>query len=106
MPGRANRRYGRQKDANHDQIVAALHRSGGIQCVDLSAMGEDVPDILVGIDGAWFLVEIKTANGRETPGQAAFRAAARGPVFVIRSVDDFLTQFTKWRARRALRGCE
>ena len=54
-------RYAKKVDANHSQVVSAL-RSAGALVEDLSAAGNGLPDILVGINGRFALFEIKDGN--------------------------------------------
>lgn len=53
-------------DANHEQIVKAL-RAVGATVQSLAAVGQGVPDLLVGYQGKTFLLEIK--DGTKTPSQ-------------------------------------
>lgn len=82
-----------RRDSNHAQITHALE-DVGYSVLDLSRVGAGCPDILVGgicrLTGrpmSW-LMEIKTATGKVRPGQDAFRAAWRGPIAIVRTVDD------------------
>lgn len=82
-----------RRDTNHAQIARALE-DVGYSVLDLSRVGEGCPDILVGgIDRktgqpmSW-LMEIKTATGKLRPGQEAFRAGWRGPIAIVRTVDE------------------
>jgi hypothetical protein len=82
-----------RRDTNHAQIARALEDLG-YSVLDLSRVGEGCPDILVGgIDRATgqrtaWLMEIKTERGKLRPGQEAFRAAWRGPIATVRTVDE------------------
>ena len=78
-------RYGNRTDANQADIIEELERLPGCQVIDLSAVGSDVPDLLVGFRRQWVLMEVKTANGELSPGQEEFKRDARGPVVVVRS---------------------
>lgn len=79
-----------RKDANHTEIVSAL-RGVGADVVDLAAVGEGVPDILVAFRGVLYLLELKTAKGKLTPAEEAWHQAWRGPVAIVRSVDEALS---------------
>lgn len=64
-PARAHR------DANHPDIVNTLRRCGAT-VVDLAAVGAGCPDILVGIGGRNYLLEIK--DGAQVPSRRRLRA--------------------------------
>lgn len=53
-------------DRNQPEIVAAL-RNAGAFVQSLAAVGEGVPDLLVGIDGRTVLVEVK--DGSRPPSE-------------------------------------
>ena len=53
-------------DANHEQVVLAL-RTAGATVQSLAAVGQGVPDLLVGFQGKTLLMEIK--DGRKTPSE-------------------------------------
>ena len=71
-------------DANHKQVVHALERFG-CRVVDLSRVGGGCADILVyrPSTGLLRLIEIKTAKGKLSEAQEAFRG--RYPVWIARS---------------------
>ena len=52
-----------KRDRNHQEIVAAL-RKVGATVVDLGAVGQGVPDLLVGHRGKTLLMEIKDGEKR------------------------------------------
>lgn len=75
------------RDAAEPVIVQALE-SVGASVTKLSAKG--VPDLLVGYQGATFLLEVKTpgaskggSNAKANSGQAEWRAAWRGGVVAV-----------------------
>ena len=77
-------------DAVQPEIVEALRRIG-CSVQSLAAVGEGCPDLLVGVAGVNFLVELKR------PGPYAFTGAQktwhqewRGRAHVCRSIDDAL----------------
>lgn len=82
-------------DANQSEIVTALTQAG-YSVLDLSGVGGGAGDILVGgvdrADGVCklWLLEIKTASGHLNALQQEFHAAWRGPIHVVRSVDEAL----------------
>ena len=53
-------------DANQTQVVEAL-RAAGATVQSLAAVGQGVPDLLVGFQGKTLLIEVK--NGRKPPSQ-------------------------------------
>jgi Holliday junction resolvase len=53
-------------DSNQDQVVEAL-RAAGATVQSLAAVGQGVPDLLVGFQGQTLLIEVK--NGRKPPSQ-------------------------------------
>lgn len=79
-------------DANHEQVVLAL-RTAGATVQSLAAVGQGVPDLLVGFQGKTLLMEIK--DGRKTPSerrltedQLKWHGAWRGgPLAVVDGVD-------------------
>ena len=93
-------------DANQPSIVSAL-RSSGCSCVSLAAVGEGVPDLLVGVKtsagGETHLIEVKdgskVASARYlTRWQQAWHSSWRGaPVVVLESVDEALAWATARR---------
>jgi hypothetical protein len=79
-------------DANQTAIVAAL-RAAGASVQHLHAVGEGCPDLLVGLRGKNYLVEIKDGAKSPsqrglTPDQQAWHLLWRGdPVTVLHSVE-------------------
>lgn len=53
-------------DANQTQVVEALRAAGAI-VQSLAAVGQGVPDLLVGFQGKTLLMEVK--DGRKPPSQ-------------------------------------
>lgn len=76
-------------DANQHDIVAALE-AAGCTCRSLSALGGGTPDLLVGLDGQNYLLEIKTRGGTLTDEQIAFFGWWQGQKHIVRSIDDAL----------------
>lgn len=80
-------------DGNHSEIVAGLRKIGA-RVVDLSKVGEGVPDILAGMAGRWVLIEIKDpsqpANKRKlNAAQVRFHAEHSDlPLAVVLTVED------------------
>lgn len=82
-------RYGR-RDGNHAEIKQAL-LACGCSVLDLADTGNSIPDLLVGRGRVSFLLEVKTAKGKEKPGQTQARQSWRGgPWFLVRTVQDAL----------------
>ncbi len=99
MTGRPHR-FAR-RDENQKQIVADLERLG-FYVVDTSPLGGQVLDIFVaGWHGVrhrweWLHVEIKTARGKLTEGEARFfERCPECPAIVARSTKDIVEWFTR-----------
>ena len=79
-------------DANHEQVVLAL-RTAGATVQSLAAVGQGVPDLLVGFQGKTLLMEIK--DGRKTPSERRLTedqlrwhgAWNGGPLAIVDGVD-------------------
>ena len=79
-------------DANQTQVVQAL-RAAGATVQSLAAVGQGVPDLLVGFQGQTLLIEVK--NGRKPPSarqlneqQLTWHGAWRGgPVAIVDGPD-------------------
>ena len=82
-------RHRPKKDTNHDEIVLAL-RAAGATVQSLAAMGDGVPDLLVGYCGENFLFEVKTATGELTDDEAVWFDKWRGEVHIVRTIEDAL----------------
>ena len=75
-------------DANHEQVVLAL-KAAGATVQSLAAVGQGVPDLLVGFQGKTLLMEIK--DGKKSPShrklteqQLAWHGSWRGgPLAVV-----------------------
>lgn len=76
-----------KRDVNEGEIIRALEWAGAT-VVRLSAKG--LPDLLVGIDGQTYLLEVKTAKGDLTADQTVFFAGWEGHAAVVRSIEDAL----------------
>ncbi len=75
----------RKPDANQASIVKALRRCGAT-VLDLSSVGGDCPDLLVGWRGVDRLMEVKTLTGTPSDGQIDFAATWKGaPVVMVRT---------------------
>lgn len=80
-----------RKDANHNEIAAAL-RQIGCSVHELHQAGDGISDLLVGYRGRNVLIEVKDGNKpvsarNLTPAQLIFRAEWRGQYDVAETVD-------------------
>ena len=79
-------------DANHTQVVMAL-QAAGATVQSLAAVGQGVPDLLVGFQGKTLLMEVKDGQKppsarRLTEQQITWHGAWRGgPVAIVDGVD-------------------
>lgn len=87
--------YRRRRDANQNPIAAGLIQAG-YSVFDASAVGGGFTDLVVGgIDRAdgqrknW-IIEVKTAEGKLNARQKEWHADWRGPIHVVRSLDEAL----------------
>lgn len=77
-------------DTNQGDIVRALRRAGA-SVQSLASVGKGVPDLLVGIRGEVYLLEVKQPKGELTPDQRLWHCAWRGrPVTVVYTPVDAL----------------
>lgn len=81
-------------DANQAQIVSAL-QAAGASVQSLAALGDGVPDLLVGFRSQNWLLEIKDGSkppsARELTGdQIRWHIGWRGHAMVVNSVDEAL----------------
>lgn len=88
-------RYRKRQDANQTPIAQALIQAG-YSVQDMSAAGAGFPDLVVGgvdrRDGLrknW-VMEVKIERGKLNPLQKEWHETWRGPVYVVRSVDEAL----------------
>jgi len=85
-------------DVNHREIVEALRGVPGLTVLSLARVGSGCPDLLVGVRGRNYLLEVKRPPSPRgglsasalTPGQLSWHRDWKGQVAVIRSVDDAL----------------
>lgn len=79
-----------KRDENHAEVVKTL-RSAGCFIVDLGAVGNGCPDLLVHgpvFPWEWRMLEIKdgkkyASQRKLTPDQEKFHAACKGPIHVV-----------------------
>ena len=81
-------------DGNQAEIVTAL-REAGASVQPLHAVGGGCPDLLIGLRGVNFLIEVKDGSRspsrrRLTPDEADWHTAWRGQVIVVTCVEDAL----------------
>lgn len=78
-------------DNNQEQIVDAL-RSVGVTVHITSQVGNGFPDLVCGLFGKNFLIEVKNpeAKGSLRASQEIFRDKWKGNVHVVNSVDEAL----------------
>lgn len=89
-----------KRDANANAIIKAAEQAGVMVIVI-----EQPVDLLCGIAGRWYLVEVKVPKGTYTPGQIDLIAqcAHEGlPLLTWRSVDDALAGINAIRSRTYL----
>lgn len=87
------RKHGK-KDDNHKAIVTDLKKMG-FACIDLSPLGDDIPDLCIARNGQTALVEIKSPKGKLSKGQEFFIALWPGKAFVVKSVEEIITEWEK-----------
>jgi hypothetical protein len=95
------RRFGKEKDANHNELVGAW-QSVGLSVYEANNVGGGFPDAIVGgsmpcpLCGKKFkqnkLVEIKVPGrrGNLNPLQVKFHAAWKGQITVARTIEEAL----------------
>jgi Holliday junction resolvase len=69
-----------RRDDNESSIVRALKQAGA-SVHRLNDKG--VPDLVVGIFGKMFLLEVKSATGKLTPAQERFIKTWKGPPPIV-----------------------
>ena len=77
----------RRTDSNQKEIVAGLRRIGAT-VLDLHELGKGAPDVLIGIGGNNYLVEIKSTNGKLTPAEIEFLASWKGNAVIVHNVEE------------------
>lgn len=80
--------YARKVDSNHGLIKLAFEQMG-CTTMDIFRLGNNVPDILVGVCGIDQLVEVKSEDGECTDGQKKFHREWNGrSIRVVRTVKE------------------
>lgn len=90
-----------RKDANHAEIVQCF-KDLGAQVIDLSQLGNGIPDLLVMTNGRNVLVEIKDgkkfpSQQKLTPDEAEFHRNCKGEIYVINSISRAVELINKMR---------
>jgi Holliday junction resolvase len=85
----------RRVDLDQRAVIARLEERG-FSVLNLSAVGQGCPDLLVGKNGQNFLLEIKSEKGTLTPAQIEFHKNWQGHCKIIKleSLGDFLNGTT------------
>jgi hypothetical protein len=81
--------FARRTDANHAELKGYFERLG-CSVHDASRLGEDFPDLIVALHKQTVLVEVKSENGKLTPGQIRFRREWKGITYEARTLDDVI----------------
>ena len=86
-------------DDNHARIVLAL-RKIGCSVTSLAAVGGGVPDLLVGLAGRNYLIEVKDgqkppSRRKLTPDQQSWHETWGGQKELVNSVDEALDVVTR-----------
>lgn len=69
-----------RRDANHVEIMTFLRKDSACSVIDLAALGNSVPDLIVSSRGKVVLIEIKTPEGKIYLEQLLFLARWNGYV--------------------------
>lgn len=88
-------RYGKV-DLNQPDIVKAIRSIGG-EVHHMHETGRGTPDLLVSYRQRWFVMEVKSSDGKLNPDQLKWIAKHKAPVYTVRSAEEvveFLTQTT------------
>ena len=76
-------------DNNQPEVVRGL-RHAGATVIHLHMVGDGCGDVLAGIDGVNYLLEIKTEDGKLTEAEEKLHASWRGQVAIVHSVEEAL----------------
>lgn len=76
-------------DGNQAEIVNALRRAGCSVAIT-SGVGHGFVDIVVGLSGVTYLVEVKRPGERLTPDEQRWHEDWRGHVCIVHNVDEAL----------------
>jgi Holliday junction resolvase len=94
-------RYASRVDNNHSDIVKAF-RNLGWTVADTSRAGAGFPDLVIGKTGTNLLIEIKDGDKpwsaqKLTKAQQDFHRAWRGPLEIVRNLNDVVAVDKRWR---------
>lgn len=92
------RRYSHRLDPEQKAIVAAL-RATGCSVLSLARLGGGCPDLLVGLNGTTFLIEVKAGRTPWKPVQRKFFETWRGHVATVATVDEALAVIRPERSK-------
>ncbi len=88
-------------DLNHSTIVDAL-RASEVSVQSLAEVGGGCPDLLCGVNGYNFLIEVKSGDELLNTRQKAWHAHWRGPAHLARTVEQALAIAEHYRARKVV----
>jgi len=81
-------KFAARRDKNEAEIINTMELAGA-SVLSLSSKG--VPDLLVYFRGKHYLIEIKSSKGHLTKDQKVFHGKWKGPIHIVRSIDDALS---------------
>ena len=91
-------RYAAKRDAAERPIIQALEKAGA-SVIQLSA--PRLPDLLVGMAGKTYLIEVKTGRAEQSRGQRMFSLSWEGsPVLVWRTTQDVIDWLEQRKSER------
>lgn len=83
-------RYACRVDLNHAELVREM-REAGLHVIDLSRVGNGVPDLLVSNADEMWLVEVKSPKGKMHARQREWHENWKGKKpLIIRQLEEFL----------------
>jgi hypothetical protein len=89
-----------RRDSTHPGIAKVL-LSFGFSVKDTSKLGDDYPDMVVGLAGITDMVEAKSVDGELSDGQSKFAKNWRGaPIVVLKSEAEAIEWATRTRHER------
>jgi Holliday junction resolvase len=77
----------KRTDSNQSRIVNAL-RDGGASVTTLHTVGNGCPDIVVGLRGVNYLIEIKTDTGKLNSNEIRWHKNWNGQVAIVRTIEE------------------
>lgn len=86
-------------DDTQREIVAALRRIGAVVQL-LHKVGQGCPDLLIGYQGANFLMEVKSGKGKLNELQAEWHENWRGQVVTVWTAQDAVDYLQNEAKRR------